>query len=819
MADEANGRARRGVVPLVVAAALLFGFYLWTASAGRPLGFGDPQDGPYNLLAAALLKGQLHLEVEPRPELFALTEPYHPGRNAPYRLHDASLYRGHYYLYFGVVPALTAFVPWRLAGLGDLPEPAAAVAFSFVGFVFSALLLRHLLTRHLPAPPRPFTQAFAFLALGLANVTPFILRSSFVYEVAIAAGYAFTAGAAWLFATAAARATPSLARLALGGLLLGLAVGSRPNLVLLVPVLPLLAFAPGRPGSPKDVRRSALAVLVPLVLIGLALGLYNLARFDSWTEFGTRYQLVGVPPIAQLDSHAVGPILYYDFFAPPSLRVDFPFLFPDHGWTGSLPEGFFLDSSTTGAFAHSPFLLILLALPWVLRGAPVREPAGLRFQLLDLVVAGLVVPTLTAFVFASSAMRFQVDFLHLLLVPAFVLWFVLGARVGDGRRWAWRLLVAVVFGWSALAAVTLSLTGANPLRRTNPELFATLERWAEPLRRVVGPFARDARAVEHLRVAFPRRTADEEEPFLSWGRLDAFDVLWVRTVEPGVFSFALDTHAGRARPPDSRPSSPGVAFEPGRFSDVTVEIDRVAERVVLWIDGERRVELEGSLVPVTPRSVWPGRGPRGSGARNIGHFSGTLIPEDMWLAGPPGLESLPPLTDEPAILTATRTPPPDITTPGRLWAVAGRRGASVFTEGGWRWIPTRTLEAAVLDLPTRDLGRGVGDGIVPVLVSGDAQGADAVVLWKRAAKETVVALARWDGAWTPGETGSPLDLSPESGSRLRVVLDWADQEVVAWVDDDEVLRAQADLRPLRPDDLLVGRTPRPRRPSPPGGGP
>ena len=76
-----------------------------------------------------------------------------PGRNAPYRYHDASLYRGRYYLYFGVVPVLVAFGPWRLVGLGDLPEPAAAAAFALVGFVFGALLLlRHLLRRHLELP-------------------------------------------------------------------------------------------------------------------------------------------------------------------------------------------------------------------------------------------------------------------------------------------------------------------------------------------------------------------------------------------------------------------------------------------------------------------------------------------------------------------------------------------------------------------------------------------------------------------------------------------------------------------------------------------
>jgi hypothetical protein len=760
MSDERGYGALRGFLPLAVAGALLFGFYLWTASAGLPPSFGEDQSRPYNLLTRALLKGQLHLDVEPRPELFELSEPYHLGRNAPYRLHDASLYRGRYYFYFGVAPVLTAFLPWRLAGLGDLPEAAAAVAFSLVGFVFSALLLRHLLRSHLPAPPKPLALFLAFLVLGLTNVTPFILRGALVYEVAIAAGYAFSAGAAWVFATAGARGTLSLTRLALGGLLLGLAVGSRPNLVLLVPFLPLLALSGGRPPSLKAVARPALAVMAPLALCGLALGLYNQARFDSWTEFGTRYQLVGVLPIAQFESHAVGPVLYYELLAPPALRVDFPFLFADQGWRGSVPEGTFIDSSTTGAFAHSPFLLVLLAFPWVLRGASLRAPATLRRQLLTLVAAGLVVPTVTAFVFASVAMRFEVDFLYLLLVPALVLWFVLAARVGERRRWLFRLLVVGVFGWSALAAVALSLTGTDPLRQTNPEQFAALEAKAGPLRRIVGLIARDTRAAERLRVAFPERTAEKREPFVSWGQVAAFDVLWVRTVAPGVFSFSLETHTASPTPPASR-ASPPVELEPGRFYDVAVEIDRVGGRVSLSTDGERRVELEGPLVPVSPRHVWPGRGPRGAGAPNLGHFSGTIIPEDMWLAGPPGLESLPPISDEPAILTVSRTPP-RATTPGRLWAVAGRRGAWILTGGGWRWIPTEILEAVVFERPAAGAVMSAShDGeVVPLLVSGDAEDADAVVLI-REAEGVVFAFARWDGTWTKAETSARVALDVE----------------------------------------------------------
>jgi hypothetical protein len=798
----------RGAWPLFLAGVCLFAFYLWTASAGLSLGLGGDHDQPYDLLARALVRGQLHLLVAPRPELFELTEPYEPGRNGAYRLHDASLYHGRYYLYFGVVPALLAFAPWRLLGLGDLPQPVAATAFALAALVFGALLLRRLLRAHLPGTS-PAAEFLAFGALGLANVSPFLLRGSHVYEVAIAAGAAAVAAAAWLFTTAATVGGLSPGRLALGGLFLGLAVGCRPNLLLLAPVLPLLALTHGLPDRARARLRAALAVTGPLLVCFLGLGLYNHARFGSWTEFGARYQLAGVRPIAWFEWRGIVPTLFYHFLAPPSLRLDFPFVYPDYVWRGSVPEGYFMDPSSTGALAHSPFLLVLLALPWILRGAPVRDGEALRRRLLVLVAGGLVVPLVTSFVFASAAMRFQGDFIQLLLVPALVLWFVLAARARERWRGRFRALAAAVFGWSAFAAVALSLIGAsNDLHRLNPALFASLERRAEPLRLVLGRLlAHGGRLVVPMRVAFPERTAADEEPLLSWGPVEGYDVLWARAASPGVFVFSLDTVAARAAPPRRRPASAGVGFVPGRFYDLSVDVDRVRRRVTVSVDGRERFALDGRLVPVVSRHVWPGRGPRGHGAPDLGHFSGTLIPEDMWLAGPPGLHSLPTISADPALLTPPGSPAPTVGAAGRLWAIAGHRGAYLSTGDSWRWIPAATLDRVELSRTLR-LEASSSGPLEPVLVSGGLSGADALVVRRRGGGPPTVALARWDGVWRPGAESAPLPATASGGGELEATLDRPARRVVVAFDGHEVLRASVDLETLRPEDLLIGDTPR-----------
>jgi hypothetical protein len=67
--------------------------------------------GYYDLLGRAFASRQLRLPVEPAPELLALPDPWSDKLNRPYRLLDAVLYQGHYYLYHGATPALLLFTP------------------------------------------------------------------------------------------------------------------------------------------------------------------------------------------------------------------------------------------------------------------------------------------------------------------------------------------------------------------------------------------------------------------------------------------------------------------------------------------------------------------------------------------------------------------------------------------------------------------------------------------------------------------------------------------------------------------------------------
>src|SRR5262249_60233808 len=75
-------------------------------------------------------------------------------------------------------------------------------------------------------------------------------------------------------------------------------------------------------------------------------------------------------------------------------------------------------------------------------------------------------------------------------------------------------------------------------------------------------------------------------------------------------------------------------------------------------DGREAFSFAARIGRVHPNRIAYGRGPRGHGAEPQGRFSGTIVPEAMLLAGPPGLESLPPLARLPAIYTEAAQEPP-----------------------------------------------------------------------------------------------------------------------------------------------------------------
>src|SRR5579885_1994130 len=321
----------------IIACISIIGFYAWTArpSARQMYDINDPARAYYNQLVDGFSNGRLDLKISPPPGLSKLSDPYDPGLNFAYQynnhLHDISFYKGKFYLYFGITPALILFWPYAALTGHYLAHKQAVAIFSIAGFFISVILLR-LVRRRYFSRVGEGVMAACTLALGLATTMPLMLQRPEIWEVAISCAYALAMLALtgiWLGLHDTVRRYRWLAA---ASFTYGLAIGARPNLsigavVFLLPVLQAWREE-GRGRRFQAAGRAFAAVFVPMLFIGSGLMIYNYLRFDNPLEFGQHYPLSGSGRENQM--HALFGAEYFWF----NFRVYF--IQPMH-WTRHFP--------------------------------------------------------------------------------------------------------------------------------------------------------------------------------------------------------------------------------------------------------------------------------------------------------------------------------------------------------------------------------------------------------------------------------------------------------------------------------------------------
>jgi hypothetical protein len=502
---------------LLVVVALASAFYVWTASSsGNPIDLGSRQHDYFNQLTDAFLKGQTSLDRKPPAGLLKLRDPYDPAANVSFRsqynIHDLSLYHGRLYLYWGPTPALTLFLPWRVLPLGDMPANLACALFAIAGLAFALALLRFLVRRYLPKTPT-WQLGVAAVGLAIANAAPFVLRRPTHYEIALTAGYCFTWAGLWLLATGTLGERRRPLRLFAASACLGLAVGARPDLVVVGALAVVAWIVWMRRDALTDWRsrlRTGAVVLGPFVAIVLALLAYNAVRFDSPFEFGQRYQLaaVEVSKKAAFQPAYIPPGLFYYLLSPLRWKLAFPYfdLAPPPFYPGPTPTGYDGVEPVGGLLTEFPMLLVLFAAPFALRR---RIPRELGWTIGLLVAMGLALVVLISFTLWGATERYELDFATFLVVPALLTWLALGRLRRAGRVIA--VVGTIVIAYGVAAGMAVSFTGYyDSLRSGQPGTYRFLEDITSPLptlativaghpiiSRVVTPSAGDLRPVDY----------------------------------------------------------------------------------------------------------------------------------------------------------------------------------------------------------------------------------------------------------------------------------------------------------------------------------
>ena len=536
MSAPLDDRSRGRPALYRAAVAAIVGLTLWTyLCVARQTGpVITPLVKDYTERLAA---GHVTLSLQPHPELLALPNPYDPAANTPFRVMDASLYQGRYYLYFGLTPFVTLLVPWFVATGQHFTNTAAVGIFCAGGFIVYAVLLLQARRHFFPATARIAT-LLGIALTGWAGGQLSLLRLPDIHDVEISCAYfcfslvllgcframaAPAGGARWVAGAAAA---------------LGLAVGARPSLVVAVPLLTALVCWSWRHRAPVG-PRVFVALLVPLALIGGLLAVFNQVRFGNPLEFGVTYQLTTLDrvhhPTFLLERvpYALHRYLFGGFRVGPY----FPFIEGDLPGPIARPASHDQPGQFYGFLLTAPALLLVVFSWFCLRSPATR---GLR-SLAAFAVAVSLAQLALMLPAGMGAHRYATD-----LLPPVLFASGLTMQALASQRWGLAVAASAVL-YSCVLGFLQSAALFGIFQNSQPNAYARVARWFN------APVFLAERLLGHhptyprLRVQFPAGSHGPNEPLLVSGDRARENFIFVNYAGPGLIRIGVEV-MGRGGP-------------------------------------------------------------------------------------------------------------------------------------------------------------------------------------------------------------------------------------------------------------------------------
>ena len=209
--DPSSTRQRLAFAAIAAIPTLAIGAsIIWQLTHAMPLAFhaagGYTYDfDQYGHVADSLIAGRPWLDLDVPGQLAQSTHPY----DVPTRLKlledgvspmywDYAYYEGHWYSYFGVLPAVLLFVPYRLITGQMLPTAAAEQFLVLLFIIFFSLLVLRVIHRVMSKTSLAAASLITVSALLGAQMGYLAYRTNF-YQVPFAASLALTSLGLWFW--------------------------------------------------------------------------------------------------------------------------------------------------------------------------------------------------------------------------------------------------------------------------------------------------------------------------------------------------------------------------------------------------------------------------------------------------------------------------------------------------------------------------------------------------------------------------------------------------------------------------------------------
>ena len=448
---------------------------------------GMTHHNQYDELAQAILQGKTYIDNNDIPQsLLDMENPYDSVARSvasqmsgdSYRW-DVAFYNGHYYVYFGIVPLLLMYLPFR--ALFNAPFPSA---FGIIIFASIFALGVFKLLGYVAQKKFKNISVGTYLLTSLAFINTcgamFLVKRPDFYSVPIICAMAFVVWGIFLWFKGRDAEKKQNMYLLLGSLCCALAVGCRPQGVLMCAVaLPLFwefFFNNKRIATSKGIKNLVAAGL-PFVVVASGIMYYNFIRFGSPFDFGSGYNLTTNDVTRRgFEIGRTGLGIFTYLFQTPNFTATFPFI-DDASIHTNYAGKTISEYCFGGLITCTPVLWFLGALPKVKN--KLKENKLFTFTVVTLLIG---IATVIADTQAGGLLqRYFSDFGYIFFIAASVVIFAVFDNVNTEESYkniTLLLFISTIFSMVYTICLVFSVADVT-IDVTRPQLFGYIKHLVE----------------------------------------------------------------------------------------------------------------------------------------------------------------------------------------------------------------------------------------------------------------------------------------------------------------------------------------------------
>ena len=428
----------------------------------------------------ALENGQTYLLEEPSEKLLSLENPYDTVERSSIKrgedyIWDTALYNNHYYVYFGILPALILFLPFHIITGTFLKTSVVVLLFSVLSAIMLALIIEYIFKKHFSKLPFKML-VFSEISILFGSFLIWINVAPRFYEMVNVAGLYFSLQGIYLFLTIKKGRELSFKKLGLGALCLALAVACRPTtLIASIIIIPIIwNLFKQKKANKKEVLKLILVVMIPYIVVGLLLMYYNYIRFGSIFEFGAKYQLT-MNDMRNLKNRliTIPAGFIYNLFNLPSFIGEFPFMQVN----SNIPEIFayyYVEDMPGGVFILAPIAFAVFGIKKFLKTSKNTELKNL----VAVILAVGIILNIIIVMQGGSTGRYLLDFAWYFVLAGILIYLenYQNTKTVEAKKILEKIFVGLMSFTLIINILTGFLTTSGVgMKRVSPQVYFNVE--------------------------------------------------------------------------------------------------------------------------------------------------------------------------------------------------------------------------------------------------------------------------------------------------------------------------------------------------------